>query len=69
VQNGIEGLLLVGDCLSGLTGSFTVLEVTYASDGSVSRLAVDLQQSCQAFSGVASHNMSFRYNSSLPIRP
>lgn len=69
LQNGIEGLLLVGDCLSGLTGSFTVKEVAYAGDGSVTRLAVDLQQSCQAFNGVLSNNISYRYNSSLPIRP
>jgi hypothetical protein len=68
-QNGIEGLLLAGDCLSGITGGFEVQEVAYASDGSVSRLAVDLQQSCLAFAGTQTNTVSYRYNSSLPIRP
>jgi uncharacterized repeat protein (TIGR02543 family) len=52
-----------GDCL-GLTGRFLVRDVSYATDGTVLRLAVDLEYHCMDAS--QGEMWVLRYNSSVP---
>ena len=69
LQNGIEGLLLRDDCVGSVSGSFNVQDVAFAANGAVLRLAVDVQQSCQGFAGLRTNVVSYRFNSSIAIRP
>jgi hypothetical protein len=48
-----------------LTGHFDVLEVGYAADGSVQRLAVNFEQSCEGF--MPPLLGEFRFNSAIPL--
>jgi hypothetical protein len=48
-----------------LTGRFDVLEVGYAADGSVQRLAANFEQSCEGF--MPPLLGEFRFNSSVPL--
>lgn len=49
-------------------GWFKVLELAYAADGQLSRLAVDFKQQCDGGQHEYQHG-SYRYNSALPVTP
>lgn len=51
-----------------VVGSFDLLEFQYAADGAITRLAVDFEQRCGSGSGESTRG-SYRYNSSLLLRP
>lgn len=49
-------------------GSFDVLDVAYGADDTIVRLAIDFVQSCEAGLGEFQRG-SYRFNSSVPIKP
>jgi hypothetical protein len=52
---------------SPVSGSFEVLEVAYAADGRITRLAIDYQQRCDT--GGEYERSSYRFNSAVALRP
>ena len=56
-------------CGAGATGQFRILEVESAADGTVLRLAVDYEQVVLDRDHRFDVRGSYRFNSSLPIRP
>lgn len=67
-QNGLIANVYCNTPGSPVSGSFEVLDVAYANDGTISRLAIDFMQQCDA--GLAEFQRgSYRLNSALPLRP
>ena len=67
-QNGLISRAYCNTIGSPVTSSFQVLDVDYASDGTITRLAIDYVQQCQL--GFHEYQRaSYRYNSNLPLTP
>jgi hypothetical protein len=62
--SGVTGPVWVG-CFAAQTGSFTILDYALDASGNVSRLAMDLDDTC----GTTVTHVSIRYHSTLPVRP
>ena len=68
VQNGLISRVFCNTVDSPVTGSFQVLDIAYASDGTITRLAVDFVQRCEA--GLAEYQKgSYRFNSAIALTP
>lgn len=66
--NGLESRVFCGGEGSAASGSFQVLEVEYAADGSITRLAIDFTQQCET--GLRAYQRgSYRLNSSITLNP
>lgn len=66
--NGLESRVFCGGEGSPASGSFQVLEVEYAADGSIIRLAIDFAQRCET--GLRGYQRgSYRLNSSIALNP
>lgn len=66
-QPGLISRVFCNTLGSPVSGWFEVLQVTYATDGQITQLALDYQQRCDT-SGEYQKG-SYRFNSALPLRP
>lgn len=64
---GLVSRIFCGGLGAATTGSFEVLDVAYAADGTITRLAVDYEQRCG--SNGAYDRSSYRLNSLVLLRP
>lgn len=67
-RNGLVSRVFCNTLDAPVTGSFEVLDVAYADDGSITRLAIDFTQTCGAGDGEYQRG-SYRFNSAVPLRP
>ncbi|MGM9485673.1 hypothetical protein ACS5PN_31080 [Roseateles sp. NT4] len=66
--NGLVSQVFCNAEGSPVSGSFQVLDVDYAADGSINRLAIDFSQQCEA--GLREYQRgSYRLNSSIVLNP
>jgi hypothetical protein len=56
-----------GNGCNMLTGNFEVLDVAYASDGTLLRLALNLEQHCEG--GIRADRVRIRINTTVPLHP
>lgn len=67
-QNGLLARVFCNTTGSPVTGSFQVLDLGYAADGTINRLAIDFVQQCQA--GAQEYQRgSYRFNSTMALTP
>ena len=67
-QNQLVSRVFCNTIGSPVTGSFQVLDLGYAGDGTINRLAIDFVQQCQA--GLQEFQRgSYRLNSAMPLTP
>lgn len=67
-QNGLYSRVFCNTTGSLVSGSFQVLDLGYAADGTITRLAIDFVQQCQAGAQEFQRG-SYRFNSPMPLTP
>ncbi len=67
-QNGLISRVFCNTTGSPVSGSFQVLDLGYAGDGTITRLAIEFVQQCQAGAQEFQRG-SYRFNSPMPLTP